>query len=176
MGALIRDLGSPVAEGFTFTSAPDSDIVSAFRLAMKQFTSTVTWSNDVIEDALCEAGPETGGSGWGSLDIDDCQNFKRRGMFLYAAHWLVTSYPSGASDESSVSGGANNAVSAKSVGDESISFASVANLNTGDNWLSSTRYGQQWMRLRKRAGMGARTSGRNARVLRGGSFVSSGLC
>jgi len=28
-----------------------------------------------------------GGSGWGAFSLD-CNNFKRRGMYLFAAHWL----------------------------------------------------------------------------------------
>lgn len=168
--------GSDVSNAFSWAIEAVSDLVTVFRSAMKQFTNSTIWPADVIEDAMCEADPETGGSGWGVLDLTDCQNFKRRGMFLYAAHWLVTSYPNGADDESSVDGGVNNTIASKSVADESVSFATVANLSAGDNWLSSTRYGQQWMRLRKRAGMGARTTGANARPVRRGGFISTGLC
>ena len=133
------------------------EIITSFRLAQPGFTDVVTWPDTVVETALCEGDVETGGKGWGGFE-DICSNFKRRGMYLFAAHYLVATYPKGASDSSQVGGSAKYATQSKSVGDESIAFANggANNLTAGDGWLSSTSFGQQWLRLRRRAGMGAR--------------------
>lgn len=125
-------------------------IIDDFRLKYTVFNSI---SDPTVENALCEADAETGGKGWGSYE-NICTNFKQRGMFLYAAHYLASYYPTG--DESNMSGGASSAVQSKSVGDESVTFAVPVLNNQGDAWLSSTAFGQQFMRLRRRAGMGAR--------------------
>jgi hypothetical protein len=131
--------------------------IESFRLAQRAFEDVTNWPDDVIEEALCEADCETGGKGWGVFE-ETCKNFKRRGMFLFAAHYLSTMYPSGASVASGyVEGSSSFAVSSKSVGNESVSFdtGSLSNASLGDAWLASTNYGMQFMRLRKRAGMGA---------------------
>ena len=50
------------------------------------------------------------------------------------------------------------ALTSKSVGDESVTFgaATLSDISkSGDGWLASTSWGQQFMRLRKRVGMGA---------------------
>jgi hypothetical protein len=132
------------------------EIIDAFRLAYPVFTDP-KWSDTTVEQALCEGDAETGGRGWGTYQ-DDCHNFKRRGMFLYTAHWLASTYPNGDIDAGgNMSGGAKWATSGKSVGDESASFnnGSLANMAVGDSWLATTAFGQQWLRLRRRAGMGA---------------------
>ena len=128
------------------------EIIDLFRLRFTAFADDTKWSDDTVEYALCEGDAETGGKGWGAYDTP-CQNFKQRGMFLYAAHWLAVTYPKG---ESSMSGGSKYGTSSKSVGDESNSYNVAAVTNQGDQWLASTSFGQQWLRLRKRAGMGAR--------------------
>lgn len=125
-------------------------VIDDFRLKYTVFNGI---SDPVVEDALCEADAETGGKGWGSY-VNECTNFKQRGMFLYAAHYLASTYPN--SDESVMSGASVSAVQSKSVGDESVTFAVPVASNQGDAWLSSTAFGQQFIRLRRRAGMGAR--------------------
>lgn len=132
-------------------------IITSFRLAQPAFTNDITWPDVVVEMALCEGDVETGGKGWGGFE-DICTNFKRRGMYLFAAHYLAVTYPKGACDASMVGSSAKFAVQSKTVGDESISFANGgANMLTaGDGWLASTSFGQQWMRLRRRAGTAAR--------------------
>jgi len=135
-----------------------AEVITAFRTAYPAFSDEVTWPDSVVTTALCEGDAETGGRGWGTYD-DECHNFKQRGMFMFAAHWLTTTYPKGATDDTAQSGNANNAVLSKSVGDESVTFgaASVADISdSGNGWLASTSWGQQFMRLRRRAGMGAR--------------------
>ena len=129
------------------------EIIDAFRLVYPAFTAP-TWTDDTVSQALCEGDAETGGRGWGAYE-NDCHNFKQRGMFLYAAHYVSSMYPRGSA---SLAGGAKWAVSGKSVGDESTSYnnGSLANASVGDAWLATTAFGQQWLRLRRRAGMGAR--------------------
>ena len=133
------------------------EIIASFRLAQPAFTDVVKWPEEVVEMALCEGDVETGGKGWGAFE-DVCTNFKRRGMYLFAAHYLAATYPKGATDSSQIGGSAKFATQSKTVGDESISFANgkANELSVGDGWLASTSFGQQWLRLRRRAGAGAR--------------------
>ena len=132
--------------------------IVAFRDRNPAFSVVVSWPDSVVEAALNEGDAETGGSGWGGYE-DTLQNLKRRGMHFYASHWLATTYPSGATDITAQSGTANNSLISKSVGDEPASFgaASITKISdSGDGLLASTSWGQQFMRLRKRVGMGAR--------------------
>jgi len=135
------------------------EIIASFRAKYPKFTDVVKWPDAVLQSALCDADMETGGNGWGSY-VEECQNFKQRGMFLWAAHWLSLAYPSGATDSSASNSGAAAAVDAKTVGDESATY-NHGKLNEsapegGAAWYSSTMYGQQFLMLRRRAGMGAR--------------------
>ena len=137
-----------------------AEIVTAFRTAYPEFADLTAWPNTTVTTALCEGDAETGGACWGGYDATDCHNFKARGMYLYAAHWLRVSYPTaaGATTPGSKSGTAQLSVASKSVGDESIAFntGNLSTLTVGDSWLAATQYGQQWMRLRRRAGRAAR--------------------
>lgn len=126
--------------------------VGSFREAFPAFADATTWDDATVTMALCEADAETGGRGWGAFE-DICSNFKRRGQYLFAAHYLAAFHPSGGS---STAGASKIAVSGKSVGDESITYAVPTYANGGDAWLASTQFGQQFMILRRRAGMGAR--------------------
>lgn len=129
-------------------------IVADFRSAFDgQFSEVSKWSNDVIADVLCEADAETGGSGWGAFDFD-CHNFKRRGMYLFAAHWLTFFY--GNDPANGIGGIARLNTQAKSVGDESVQYRVASMMDAGNDALTYTVYGQQFYRLRRRAGMGAR--------------------
>ena len=133
------------------------ELITSFRIAQPAFTDTLKWPDAVVTDALCEADAETGGKGWGVF-LDICSNFKRRGMFYFAAHWLVTTYitEAGATDPTVISPQARLNTAAKSVGDESVTFRVGAIQDTQDDWLSLSNYGVQYLRLRRRAGMGAR--------------------
>lgn len=134
-----------------------AEIITAFRTKVPVFSDIPTWPDLTVTTALCEGDAESGGSRWGGY-VDDCHNLKQKGMFLYAAHWLTTTYPNGAAVLTAQSGKANNSITSKSVGDESVSFgsATLSDINqAGDGWLASTSWGQQFMRLRKRVGMGA---------------------
>lgn len=131
-------------------------VIASFRNEQKAFTDLTKWPDDIVEQALCEADAETGGRGWGSF-VDECRNFKRRGMFLYAAHWLAVTYlKQTAEDPEDISPTARLNTAAKSVGDESITFRVGAIQSTENDYLSLTNYGVQYLRLRRRAAMGAR--------------------
>lgn len=131
-------------------------VITSFRDTMAAFTDDSKWPDDIIEQALFEADAETGGSGWGSFK-NEPRNFKRRGMFYYAAHWLSSTYvDQTAADASNISPSARLNVASKSVGDESVSYRVGQMQSTEDDFLSLTNYGVQYLRLRKRAGMGAR--------------------
>lgn len=132
-------------------------IIDEFRIHFPIFTSTTRWPNSVLDLALSNGDIETGGTRWGGFDFDH-HNKKQRGMYLYAAHWLVTNYKSSAQNQDSQSTLPKNPIISKSVGDESITYSapSISNINqAGEGWLASSSFGQQFMMLRKRIGMGA---------------------
>ncbi len=132
------------------------EIIASFRLSKRAFTDTTVWPDDIITEAICEADAETGGRGWGAYE-DLCSNFKLRGMYLYAAHLLSNTYITGtAENPANISPTARLNVAAKSVADESVTFRVGAIQSTQDDWLSLTDYGVQYLRLRRRAAMGAR--------------------
>jgi hypothetical protein len=132
-----------------------TEIIDAFRAAYPEFSDVPTWPLNQVTKALCEGDVETGSTKrWGGY-VDDCHNFKQRGMFLFAAHWLASTYPNGAADPAVVNPAARLNISGQSVGDESIQFRITEIQSTGDDWLSTTIYGTQFLRLRRRAGMGA---------------------
>lgn len=134
-------------------------LVNRFRKAFGDtFADSTRWPDWVIEDALCEADAETGNvAQWGSLS-DKCTNFKWRGMKYYAGHWLFTNYVDGYDSEAGAMmapGDARLNVQNKSVGDESIWYRVASMMDAGSDWLTYSNFGQQFYRLRRRAGMGA---------------------
>lgn len=134
----------------------DSAVISLFRDRMKAFTDLTKWPDDIVEQALYEADAETGGKRWGGYLADDPRNFKSRGMFYFAAHWLAVTYlTQDASDDTNISATARLNVASKGVGDESVSFRVGAIQSTENDFLSLTNYGVQFLRLRGRVGMGA---------------------
>ncbi len=133
----------------------DADVIQSFRTwdLAASFTDTVKYPDSMVQYALCEADAETGGRGWGAYE-DECHNFKRKGMFYFAAAWLQSNFPNGAGGD--VNGEARLNVASKSISDESISYRVPSMMEVGNDWLTYTVYGKQFFRLRKRAGMGAR--------------------
>lgn len=132
-----------------------TEIKTSFRATMLAFSNVTTWPDVVIEQALCEADVETGSKRWGTFQ-DVCSNFKRRGMFYYAAHWLATTYVNqNATDPTVISPSARLNIAGKTVGDESVTYRIGSIQKTEDDWLSLTNYGVQYLRLRGRAGKGA---------------------
>ncbi|MFL1549756.1 DUF4054 domain-containing protein [Pseudomonas sp. D47] len=132
------------------------EIVASFRLVQLAFTDLTKWPEAIVQEALCEADCESGGKRWGAYE-DDCHNLKRRGMYYFAAHWLSVTYPTGlgATDPTNIPSTARLNVAAKSIGDESVTYRVGAIQETENDWLSLTNYGVQFLRLRRRVGMGA---------------------
>lgn len=123
------------------------EIIADFRSAYPMFTSVTTWPDGIVTEALAQGDMSTNGCSWGAFVLGDPANRKRRGMYLYAAHVLVTTYPHGAEDGTAQDPYQRSRVSSKSVGDESISYAIVGGNSIGDEWLGSTQFGQQYLRL-----------------------------
>ena len=127
------------------------EIMSDFREWYPEFGDTTKWPDTMLKKALCKADYETGGSCWGQYEstTTDC-TIKKMGLFALGAHSMVTRY---AEKTVTASGGVATAmqtVSSKSVGDESISYASpdLARVSFGDSVLASTNYGLEFIRMR----------------------------
>lgn len=134
-----------------------AEIITDFRNKYPNFADVIQYPDTILNIALSEGDVETGSSRWG-VYVNENNNFKQRGMFLYSAFWLTITYPKNASDNSKISIKSKYAISQKSVADESMSFdngVSQANGSSDYSFLSSNIFGQQFLRLRKRAGMGA---------------------
>lgn len=130
-----------------------TEIIASFRATFPQFSDDTQYPDDIVTYALCQGDMNTMGCLWGGF-ADLCSNPKRSGMFFYAAHWLATTYPAGALEPSNPSVGAGKNVSGKSVGDESISYQASSTSFAGDDWLMTTTYGQQFLRLSKQPCIG----------------------
>lgn len=132
------------------------EMIAAFREdpLMKAFIDPVKWPDAMVTEALCEADTETGSIRWGAFELTCC-NFKWRGMKYFAAHWLATNFGSLGAASPPASDARLN-ISAKSVGDESITYRVTTMQDPGNDWLTYTNYGTQFYRLKKRAGMGAK--------------------
>lgn len=132
------------------------EIVAAFRAdpLLAAFVDETKWPDAMIIEALSEADTETGSSRWGAFELAPT-NFKWRGMKYFAAHWLSTNFGTLGAGSPPGSDARLN-VSQKSVGDESIGYRVAAMMDAGNDWLTYTNYGQQFYRLKKRAGMGAK--------------------
>lgn len=134
----------------------NESIITDFRewpIGKSAFSDLSQFPDDLIHEALCLADSETGGSGWGAYQAV-CGNFKRNGMYYYAAAWLATFFPQGVDGD--MAGEARLNTAGKSVGDESISYRVAAMMDAGNDFLTFTVFGQQFYRLRRRAAMGAR--------------------
>lgn len=131
------------------------DMISSFREQMRAFGVDTTYPDWVVEESLWEAITETNQHRWGVYK-DEPRNFRQRGIFYFAAHWLSIFYPTGVSgDGGNATQGTRLNPASKSVGDESISYRISAIQDAGDDWLSTTNYGVQFYRLRRRAAAGA---------------------
>jgi len=137
-------------------------IIADFRSYLPEFSDTQEWPDEELRRHLQDADRETGGSRWGSYDADP-PTIKARGLFLYAAHQAVTRKAVRQAVANGQMPGQMAPTRDKSVGDESQSFAvpepqaGGAAQATGN--LESTFYGQEFRRLRHRAGSGAASTG-----------------
>lgn len=129
------------------------EIVASFREKCEGFTNTTTWPDNKVTEALQEADGETGSSRWGGYAD---KSLKQRGLFAYAAHFLTSRKLEATASALGQSPGALGKVQAKTVADESETYAvNAQNVTHGNESLSTTSYGQEFLRLRRRAGMGA---------------------
>jgi|9_EtaG_2_1085328.scaffolds.fasta_scaffold27525_3 hypothetical protein len=133
------------------------ELIAAYRSSAQgiAFSDINKWPDSVVENALIEADTETDSSRWGTYQ-DNARNFKRRGMFYYASHWLAVTYlKQDASDPTAISPIARLNVASKSVGDESVTYRVGSIQTTENDFLSLTIYGVEFLRLRGRAAKGA---------------------
>lgn len=131
-----------------------TEVLSAFREDKKGFSDSTVWSDREIKRALQKADRETGSSRWG---VYKDLSFKQEGLFSYAAHYLIMSAREAKLTKNNGVAPTVAPIASKSVGDESVSYsvAGGATLrNTGEVWLSATAYGQEFIRLRRRAAAG----------------------
>lgn len=133
-----------------------AEIVQAFRGYYPEFADDEAWPDVIIERCLAEGDMETGRR-WGRYDAS-VASIKKRGMFAFAAHRMVLSHAAGRAVGAGGTPSAPAKVASRGVGSESVSFAvsapSAAEMaRYGD--LFQTIYGQEFARLRQRAGMGA---------------------
>lgn len=137
-------------------------VISDFRGYYPEFSDSGVWPDATLTRHLEDADEETGSGRWGSYGSGP-PSFKARGLFAYAAHRAVVAK---AAADAVSSGGVPSATvqaESKQVGDESVTYAvhrpdSGARADTVGG-LAATVYGQEFLRLRKRAGTGAATTG-----------------
>ncbi|WP_229015726.1 MULTISPECIES: DUF4054 domain-containing protein [Photorhabdus] len=127
-----------------------AQIMTDFREYYPEFSNVETWSDKNVIQALEEGDSETG-KRWLKYNARPA-SIKKRGMFAFAAHQLVMR-------KRAINGdvGAAYAISSKSVGDESTSFA-VPSVTSDELIINGnlplTSYGLEFLRLRRRAGTG----------------------
>lgn len=132
------------------------EIINDFRRFLPAFRDVSTWGDEVTMMQLIEADAMTGGSVWGQFNIEDDSNFKKRGMYYLAAHYLVYYYGSiGASDPSKIKPEARLNVASKSIGDMNLSYRITEMEPTITDALSTTVYGVKYLELRSIASCNA---------------------
>lgn len=135
-----------------------AQVLTDFREWYPEFVSVVDYPDAALTRALCIADQETGSKRWGAYDVAKC-NIKPRGLFAYAAHYTAMRELTENAAAGGVAMSPTGTVSGKSVGDESVSYAVAAPASLAEQAqygdLSSTTYGQEFLRLRRRVSMGA---------------------
>ena len=138
----------------------DAQMVSDFRGYYPEFTDPDVWSESLVTRSLESGVQETGGSRWGKYATDPA-SFRARGLFAYAAHRLVVNKQAAKAVEQGMAPSSVSRVQSKSVADESVGYAVAQKTaeneaSTGD--LDTTVYGQEFIRLRRRAATGGMTA------------------
>jgi hypothetical protein len=109
-----------------------------------RFPEFVTIADARIQIFLDLSVLEVGEGAWGTL--------YEEGVFLLAAHQLQLDLNRQAG---STTGGASvSNVESRSIGDVSVSFGSINSDSVSATWYNSTVYGQNYLRLKRRMGMG----------------------
>lgn len=94
-----------------------------------------------LDDAVLEVGA----GAWGTL--------YERGVFLLTAHTLAMD----PSIEDDIDGGDtvdDSRITSRKVGDVAVSFSRGASASSDEDWYLQTRYGSDYLRLKKRVGIG----------------------
>lgn len=135
----------------------DDAMVADFRAFYPEFSDTTKYPDAMIKRALGVAFDEAGGCSWGSWEDPNLPySFWKRGVYALAAFYLSLWAGQAAAGGGAVTPGFQTG---KTVRDESVAFAApsaVTNAAQGDYLFSLSPYGLEWLRLRNRAGMGAR--------------------
>lgn len=131
--------------------------VADFRAYYPEFSDDTVWTDATLTRHLEAGAQEAGSTRWGSYKASPA-SLLARGIYAYAAHRAVLANAAAKAVAAGGAPSAANQVTSKSVGDESASYA-VATPGSmseqaayGD--LASTMYGQEFLRLRRRAGTG----------------------
>jgi hypothetical protein len=128
-------------------------VEQSFRRRYPEFADYDRWPYELVSQALCDARGEIG-CRWGKYA--EC-SLHQRGLFAYTAHWLVMREAARKTALAGAIPSTPGRVSSKTVGGESVSYqmGQYASYSAGDDALATTIYGAEFLRLRKRAGMGA---------------------
>lgn len=134
-----------------------SDVIEDFRSYYPEFSDDGEWTDESVTTQLEDADEETEDRWWGGYG-EGPPKLKARGMFAYAAHRLVVYRQARKSVENGGAPAAPAPARSKEVGDERTEYARTGpepkNADRiGD--LQSTVYGQEFLRLRRKAGLGA---------------------
>ena len=138
-----------------------AQVISDMRSYYPEFGDSADWTDATLTRYLEEAVQETGSQRWGGYKISPA-SLKARGMFAYTAHKAALGKMREQALLSGMTPTAPKKVAGKTVGDESIQYETTAleagqAVQTGD--LNKTIYGEEFLRLRKRASMGIATTG-----------------
>lgn len=136
-----------------------SAIVADFRARKPEFADDSVWEEPDLIRYLEEAADETASPRWGSYDD---RTIKQRGMFAFAAHLAVQERAAVAAVGAGGTPAAQGQVQSKTVADETVQYAVQApgeKSQDSTGGLRATLYGQEFLRLRRRVGMGAVTTG-----------------
>lgn len=115
---------------------------ATFKIRFPEFAAV---ADSRIQFFLDDSELEVGEVAWGTL--------YEKGVFLLAAHLLqIDQIRQDTGDDSSDI--ASNVIS-KSIGDVSVSFAKATASSITDDWYLQTSYGTEYLRLKRRMGMGA---------------------
>lgn len=133
------------------------DVMQAFREECSGFDDPTIWKEGMVKRALTKADRETGGECWGLYGEG---TIKQEAMFAFAQHSLMIKKGVNVSVKKGVIATAIGAVTSKSVGDESVSFAVATPTDlsqSGEAQLASTTPGQEFIRLRNQVVTGFTT-------------------
>jgi hypothetical protein len=113
-----------------------------FKTRYPEFTTVADARVQVhLDDALLEVGEAAWGDSY------------ERGVFLLAAHTLMLD-PTVIDDIADDADWGESRVTSRKVGDVSVTLARASSANSEEDWYNQTGYGANYLRLKKRFGMG----------------------